>query len=102
MSSFYSERQNFVRFLKSLSKEYSVYLPYKSADEDFSFKLFEPDETDYLYNSYRTIEPLKTFFTSPREKVAGFPKVIPLEPEKPLTITLHLSKMSFKNRCNCI
>ena len=86
MSSFYIERQNFVKFLKSLSKEYSVYLPHKTSDENFAFKLFEPGEIDYVDNSNKTIEPLKTFFTSLREKVAGFPKNFPLEPEKPLTI----------------
>jgi len=83
MKTYYLKRADLIKFLDRLNRDYEVYIPIqaegKSVTCDFNFKL--PDADYYLeklsrtekenivFNRYRTVEPLRTFFTFPQEKL---------------------------------
>jgi NAD-dependent dihydropyrimidine dehydrogenase PreA subunit len=86
MQIFYLKEEFLDNFLDILSKEYRVYLPLKVPGKaikcDFGFQL-PTDEYMYkiysssaspafIFNPYRTVEPLRTFYAYPKEKVASY------------------------------
>ncbi|MBU0502787.1 MAG: 4Fe-4S dicluster domain-containing protein [Candidatus Omnitrophota bacterium] len=84
---FYIKDKDLPFLINSLCADYKVFSPL--------IKEIEGEKTDYSYNrlfkgdiprfsAYRAVEPLKTFFTSPLEKVSGYFKegVNFREPEK--------------------
>ncbi|MCM8783229.1 MAG: 4Fe-4S dicluster domain-containing protein [Candidatus Omnitrophica bacterium] len=85
MPLYYFPRAKCLEFLSLLEKEYELYLPsviegkgiscefgYNLPITDFTLvKYSSSKESDLFFNSYRTVEPLKTFFTFPKEKLVS-------------------------------
>lgn len=72
---FYLENIHLSVLLDRLRKEYNVFVPYadEKADRqaDYKYQLAKQD-TPFVYNAYRSVEPLKSFFTHACEKVADY------------------------------
>jgi sulfhydrogenase subunit beta (sulfur reductase) len=72
---YYIESAHLAAFLKHLQKNYKIFSPVikdRNAEApDYSFQQWDPAILP-VFNAYRCIEPLKTFFTYPYEKVAGY------------------------------
>ena len=62
---------NFISFLDSIKKEYSIYLPVKKGNNRYykEYKDIENNE-EIVLGEVRAFEPLKLFFFTSREKVA--------------------------------
>ena len=85
MHTYFLSEENSVNFLDSLSREYRLFLPEKQPGKrlacEFGVKTPVDDyclkhspaikKEDFLFNEYRTIEPIKTFFSSPKEIVSA-------------------------------
>lgn len=85
MNTLYLREERYFKFLDELSKDFSIYLPvkaqgqvlpcefgYKAATADYSLDKYSSVAKDeIIFNEYRTIDPLKTFFSPPKEKVAS-------------------------------
>ena len=74
-SVYYCQTSQLSSLLIKLSQEYKVFCPKekdKNKDKlDYCYTLFRED-VPFLYNPYRTVEPLKMFFTPPLEKVTDY------------------------------
>lgn len=72
---YYIESEHIKPLLKRARKNYKVFLPAikdnASGKPDYYCQL-ESDETPFLFNPYRTVEPLKSFFTPPYENLADY------------------------------
>jgi len=80
---YYISRKNWLDFLNFLGKEYQLYIPsdiegktvlcefgYNLPKKDFRLIRYSSEKNfEFIFNPYRTIEPLKTFFTFPKEKL---------------------------------
>ncbi len=80
---YYLKKNCWLDFLDGLSKEYEIYLPLKKRGKelpcDFNFKLpcheyhleifSRLEKEEIVYNEYRTVEPLRTFFSPPKERL---------------------------------
>ncbi|MFN7169890.1 MAG: 4Fe-4S dicluster domain-containing protein [Candidatus Omnitrophota bacterium] len=80
---YYLTQENGLRFLNLLEKEYQIYLPQIIGEKgifcDFGYDLPKTDFrlvkyasskiSDFTLNPYRSIEPLKIFYTLPKEKL---------------------------------
>ena len=74
-SIYYLESAQFKNFFNRLRKKYKVFSPVikdPTAEERDYFYQDLPEGADPIYNAYRTVEPLKSFFTHPYEKVADY------------------------------
>ena len=85
MDTLYLREERYFKFLDELSKEYRIYLPvkaqgqvspcefgYKAATADYALEKYSSAPKDeIIFNEYRPIDPLKTFFSPPKEKVAS-------------------------------
>ena len=63
-------------FLRRLARAYQVFVPAArgknfTREDDYSFKPLT-DSVPVIFNPYRSVEPLKTFFTNPVEKAADY------------------------------
>lgn len=94
MQTLYLKEEFLSPFLDALNKAYQVYVPYKVKGravkcdfgfqlptDEYLFKKYLPlDETKIIFNSYRTVEPLRTFYSYPKERVASY---FASEPDNP-------------------
>lgn len=75
MSNYYITDLELDVFLNQLRKDYKVFLPVvrQSRDKkmDYSYQQVRGD-CHFLFNPYRTIEPLKAFFTYPYESLGAY------------------------------
>jgi heterodisulfide reductase subunit C len=79
-------REKFFTLLDGLKTDYEVFVPYKKETLRFYQPYTSPSE-NIVIGEARTTEPLKSFFTQAREKVAeGFNPEIPIEERKPFAI----------------
>ncbi|MCK9603907.1 MAG: 4Fe-4S dicluster domain-containing protein [Candidatus Omnitrophica bacterium] len=80
---YYIESSQLNAFFNRVKEGYKVFSPAikdKNAKEiDYYYRNINSD-TSFVYNSYRTVEPLKSFFTSACEKVTDY-----FSPEKNIT-----------------
>lgn len=82
----YISTENFSKFLTSLKKDYSVFLPFKKDQQRFYGRL-EDSQGNSVVGEVRAFEPLKSFFLRARERVAsGFEADLPNSLNKPLAI----------------
>lgn len=86
MQTLYLKEEFLPQFLATLSKDYEIYLPFKvkgkTAKCDFGFQLptdeylnkrySAQDEENIVFNPYRSVEPLRAFYTYPKERVATY------------------------------
>ncbi len=86
MNTLYLREERYFKFLDELSREYRIYLPvkaqgqvlpcafgYKAATTDYALEQYpQVSKDEIIFNEYRTIDPLKSFFSPPKEKVASF------------------------------
>jgi ferredoxin len=86
MQTFYIKEEFLTNFLDILNKEYQVYLPFKVKGktvkcdfdfqlpaEDYLFKTYSPvDKEKVIFNAYRTVEPLRAFFSYFKERVVSY------------------------------
>jgi len=73
---YYAEANRFNEFVNELKKDFRVFAPFKkdkpaSEEEDYSLAPLT-GEYSGLFNPYRVVEPLKSFFTATREEVARY------------------------------
>jgi len=80
---YYVESAQLNTFFNQLKNNYRVFSPAvkepKSKETDYYYQN-TPEGAPLVYNSYRAVEPLKTFFTHPCEKVTDY-----FTPEKDIT-----------------
>lgn len=83
MKTFYLARDKWIDFLDALASDYEVYLPYKIKGKgvvcEFNFKLSTDDyflekfskinKKEIVFNAYRSIEPIRSFFALSKEKL---------------------------------
>jgi len=87
---FYINREDWERFLGQISKTYHICAPQEVYGE-LSYQLLAPENVSKtIYDTYRAVQPLKTFFSLPQEKVT---EVTP-KPEK--TIVLGVKNCDLK------
>jgi len=70
---YYLKNEELSRFLTSLSRKYNIYIPEKINEDDYVLTRAPvnlPEEI--VFNKYRTVEPLKSFFTHAKEEVAHY------------------------------
>jgi ferredoxin len=86
MQTLYIKEELLLDFLQTLNRDYRLYVPYKVNGKavkcDFGFQLpvddyilkrYSPDDKEPLgFNPYRTVEPLRTFYTYPKEKLVTY------------------------------
>ncbi|MFH1379645.1 MAG: 4Fe-4S dicluster domain-containing protein [bacterium] len=85
MSKFIS-KDNFIKLLDNLQTDYKVFVPVKKGDQRFYIKYTSYIDT-IVIGEVRAFEPLKSFFTRAREKVAsGFSSDIPKKEDKPYAV----------------
>jgi len=73
---YYIESGQLSAFLNKLKKSYTVFSPVAREQNftkktDYGYEQLREGETA-VFNPYRTIEPLKTFFTHPQEELVGY------------------------------
>ena len=77
---------NFVKFLESLKKDYTVYVPVKKENQRF-YKKYTGFSKDIVIGEVRAFEPLKAFFTRARETVVeDFKFEVPHSKDRPIAI----------------
>lgn len=86
MHTLYLKEDFFQDFLDNLNKEYQIYFPFKVKGKiikcDFGFQLptdeylFKTysslDNEKVIFNTYRTVEPLRVFYSYPKEKISSY------------------------------
>ncbi|NIM03391.1 hypothetical protein GTN66_04480 [bacterium] len=66
---FLLNRANWENFLGQISKTYLIYAPQEFYGE-LAYQLLAPENVSKtIYNTYRAVQPLKTFFSLPQERV---------------------------------
>ena len=72
---YYSESAQFNTFYNHLKKSFRVFTPALKEpvgkEKDYFFQVAPPQDT-LTFNPFRTVEPLKSFFTQPSEKVTDY------------------------------
>lgn len=72
---YYSDASKFEDFISALGKDYRVFGPVvkepSSKETDYSYNGLSASGK-FVFNAYRTTEPLKSFFTHPKEVVAEY------------------------------
>ncbi len=69
---YYIDRQNLKDFLKTLSKEFGVYIPNKINQNRYFRRLNEETLENIILNEVRSTEPVKSFFVPARELIARY------------------------------
>lgn len=81
----YISQENFNKLLDNVQRDYSVYVPVKKENQRF-YKKYESSLDTMVIGEVRAFEPLKSFFSRAREKVAeGFKPDVPY-PDKPAAV----------------
>jgi len=74
-SIYFIEATHLDNFISLLNKDHAVFSPVvkdpQAKEIDYYHKRLKGNEP-FLFNAYRVVEPLKSFFTHPLEKVAGY------------------------------
>ncbi len=73
MPQYYIKKEDFLKFLDNLSREYSVYMPTlcEGRKDDYIYsQCLKPG--DFIFNPYRTVEPIKSFLSPLKEKVSNY------------------------------
>lgn len=82
----FTSKQNFIKFLENLERDYKVFVPVKKGSQRFYTRLKNAGE-DMVLGEVRAFEPLKAFFSRAREVVAkNFSDEIPHADDRPLAI----------------
>ncbi|MBU2540781.1 MAG: 4Fe-4S dicluster domain-containing protein [Candidatus Omnitrophica bacterium] len=82
----YLSSESLSRFLEILKNDYEVYAPVKKGDQRF-YKRYTDSGDSFIIGEVRSFEPLKSFFSRAREKVADdFKPDIPHHRDRPLAI----------------
>jgi ferredoxin len=73
---YYTETSQLNEFLRKLKENYRIFSPVckesnSGKKADYFYKELPLDEP-LIFNAYRTVEPLKSFFTHPQDKVATY------------------------------
>jgi len=72
---YYSQTSQFNDFIRALKTNFKVFVPATkdspAKEADYSYKLLSENEP-FIFNPYRLIEPLKVFFSHPKESVAEY------------------------------
>ncbi|MFH1678133.1 MAG: 4Fe-4S dicluster domain-containing protein [Candidatus Omnitrophota bacterium] len=63
---YYSQTSQWEDFLSGLKQSFRIYLP-KPKDDDYLYQESK-DSIEYSFNSYRPVQPVKSFFFHPKEK----------------------------------
>jgi len=67
---FYINRVDWERFLEQILRSYRIYAP-QEFFSDLAYQLLTPETINKtIYSTYRAVQPFKTFFSLPQEKVA--------------------------------
>ncbi|MFA5410967.1 MAG: 4Fe-4S dicluster domain-containing protein [Candidatus Omnitrophota bacterium] len=73
---YYSDSAQFNAFFNGLKKNYRVFSPYlkdaQAEKPDYHYQCLPSEEDPLVFNPYRAVEPLKTFFTRPHEKLTDY------------------------------
>ena len=87
MDSYFINKPNLDRLVKSLSKAYKIFAPVKSDNKRFYRKIGEDGLSDSVIGEIRAIEPIKSFYFPARTKIAEyFSKKDSDKKEKPIAI----------------
>ncbi len=66
---FYISRVDWEKFLEQILKTYRIYAP-QEVFSDLAYRVLTPENVGKtLYGTYRAVQPLKTFFSLPQERV---------------------------------
>jgi len=72
---YYLENSRLAPFFSHINKKYRVFMPAvkeeSGSETEYYYQQFS-ENTQFVYNAYRTVEPLKSFFTHACEKVADY------------------------------
>ncbi|MBU0549167.1 MAG: 4Fe-4S dicluster domain-containing protein [Candidatus Omnitrophica bacterium] len=66
---YFSQAAEWSDFLSKLKKDFRVFLP-EAKEEDYLYQECK-DSVDFSFNSYRAVQPLKSFLSYPKEKISG-------------------------------
>lgn len=87
MVTYFINRPNLDRFIKSLSKTYKVYAPVKSGDNRYYKKIGDEGLDDSILGEIRPVQSIKSFFLPARAKVSDyFSEDLPEKKSRPLAI----------------
>jgi len=91
-SVYYINSLNLDTFISRLQKDFAVFAPFpkdsqSTNTQDYSYRRLSNDER-VTFNPYRSVEPLKAFFTHPSEKVCDYFNAQPLGPAEKQVVIL--------------
>ena len=66
---YYTQTTQWEDFLGELRQSFRIYLP-QAKDDDYIYKEYKDSKSPFSFNSYRPIQPIKSFLSYPKEKVA--------------------------------
>lgn len=66
---YYSQTAQWDDFLAELRQTFRVYLPQVN-DDDYLYQEYKDSNQTFSFNAYRPVQPIKSFLTYPKEKVA--------------------------------
>lgn len=87
---FYINRADWEKFLGQISKTYRIYAPQEVTNELAYQLLAQENVNNTIYSTYRAVQPLKTFFCLPQEKVTE------VTPQAEKTIVLGVKNCDLK------
>ena len=82
-NTYYIKTSQLAQFLSGLKKDYRVFAPVIKDEHAREMDYYYQElgqESNFVFNAYRPVEPLKSFFTYPLEKVADY-----FTPQKDIT-----------------
>ena len=87
---FYIDRANWENFLGQILRSYRIYAPQEVYD-DLAYQVLTPENVNKtVYGTYRAVQPFKTFFSLPQEKVTE------VTPQAERTIVLGVKNCDLK------
>jgi hypothetical protein len=73
MERYYISKEDFQKFLLDLNKKIKCFIPQRTAKNDYVLTPFSGEEApEFVFNEYRSIDPLKTYLTYAKEEVAQY------------------------------
>ena len=87
MQAYFINRSNLDRLVRSLSKTYRIYAPFKSGDSNSYKKIGDEGLSDAIIGEIRAVQSIKSFYFPARTKIAEyFPKNISEKNTRPIAI----------------
>lgn len=86
METYFLRSSNLIRFYERVAKEYELFVPVEKEAEYLIRRFSCTDPADIVFNSYRCIEPVRSFFTHAKEQVCNYFYNIEPAGEKPVAI----------------